>query len=61
MNRLNFKDFRTITDHPREIYGINLKLVKKNQKFRTCNRLDLETLRFRKIMPKNLPDTEQNE
>ena len=30
----------------RGIYGVYLKLVKKNQKITTCKRLDLETLEF---------------
>ena len=33
----------------------NLNLMKKNQKITTYNQLDLETLEFWPIMPKNLP------
>ena len=39
----------------RGIYGMYLKLVKKNRTMSTWNRLDLGTLGSRLIMPKNLP------
>ena len=39
-------DFMENIHHFREIYGIYLKLPKKNQKITTCNWLDLETLGF---------------
>jgi hypothetical protein len=35
--------------------GIHLKLSKKNRKITTCDRLDLETLGFWLIMPKDFP------
>ena len=41
------QDFMKITYHFREIRGIHLKLIKKNQKgITTCSRLDLKTLGF---------------
>ena len=52
---LKFKTIGKFTDHFRGIQGKNFKLVKENQKMSTCNRLDLETLGSRPIMPKNLP------
>ena len=48
--------FKKITDHFNGIYGIYPNLTKKNRKMSTCNRLDLETLGSRMIMPKNLLD-----
>jgi hypothetical protein len=41
---LEVQDFRKIIDHVRGIYRIHLKLIEKNQKITTHNRLDLETL-----------------
>ena len=54
---LEVQDFRKIIDHVRGIYRIHLKLIEKNQKITTHNRLDLETLGwfFSPIMLKNLP------
>ena len=49
------QDFCKITDHLRGIYGVHLKLIKKNRKITTCNWLDLETLGSQSIMQKNLP------
>jgi hypothetical protein len=43
------------TDHFREIYGIYLKLIYKNQRMSACNLLDLQILGSQPIMPKNLP------
>ena len=49
------QDFCKMTDHLRGIYGVHLKLIKKNGKITTCNWLDLETLGSQSIMQKNLP------
>ena len=57
MNRLEFKTSRKITDHYRGVYGVHLKIIKKNWKITTCDRLDLATLGIWPIVPKNLPDT----
>ena len=38
------QDFRKFTHRFRLIYGVYLKLVKKNINITTCNRLDMETL-----------------
>jgi hypothetical protein len=35
---------------------MHLKLIKRNRRMSTCNRLELQTLRSQLIMPKNLPD-----
>ena len=40
------RDFKKFNHHSRGICGIYLKLVKKNGKIASCNRLDLETLGF---------------
>ena len=49
------QDVRKILDHFRANYRICLKLINKNQNFKTCNRLDLESLgpwpRMIKIFP----------
>ena len=37
------------------ICGIYLKLSKENRNIASCNRLGMETLGFRPIVPKNLP------
>ena len=55
--KLQVQDFRQIDDHFRGIYRIYLKLIKRDWKLRTCNRLDLETLGSRPIVPKISPDT----
>ena len=44
----------TATDPFRGIYKVYLKIIKKIQKVTTCNWLDLKTLEFGPIMPKNL-------
>ena len=49
------QDFMRIAKHFRRIYGTYFKSIKKNRKITTCNRLDLETLGTRPIMPKDLP------
>ena len=46
------QDSRKTTDHFRGICRVFLKLLKKSQKITTCNQLDLETLGFCPIMPK---------
>ena len=43
-NQLEVQDSIRITHHYRGIYETYLKLVKKNRKITTCNRLDLETI-----------------
>ena len=43
------------------IYGIYLKLIKKNQKITTCNQLDFEKQGFWPIMPKILPRRRKEE
>ena len=50
------QDCRKITDHYRGIYRIYPNLIKENRRMSICNRLDLQTLGFRPVMPKNLPD-----
>ena len=64
MNRMSLRnyqgivevqDFRKTTDRFRGIYDIYLDLIKKSRKITTCNRLDLEPLRFWPIMHRNLP------
>ena len=54
------QDFRKITHHFREIYGIYSKLIKKNRKITTSNQLDLETLGFAQLCPKTSPVIAQN-
>ena len=48
------QDFRRITHHFTGIYRIYLKSIRKNPKVTAWNRLDLGTLGFWPIMPKNL-------
>ena len=55
LNIMNVVDFMKITDQFRGIYGIYLKLIMKNRKIRTYNRLDLETLGFGPVMIKFSP------
>ena len=50
------EDYRKITDHFRGIYRIYPNLIKENRRMWTCNRLDLQTLGFQPVMPKNLPE-----
>ena len=50
------QDCRKITDHSRGMYRIYPNLIKENRRMSTCNRLDLQTLGSRPVMPKNLPD-----
>ena len=40
------QDYRKITDPFRGIFRIYHKLIQKNRKTTTCNRLDMETLGF---------------
>ena len=49
------QDFTKFTEQFRGVYRWYLKLIKKNRKMSTCNRLDLGTLGCRPVMPKNLP------
>jgi hypothetical protein len=42
-----------LTHHLGRIDGMYLKIMKRNRKVSTCNRLDLETLGSCPIMPKN--------
>ena len=51
----NFQDFGKMTDRCRGIYGVYLKLTMENRKITASNRLDLETLGFRPIMPRKSP------
>ena len=44
-----------IIHHFRRIYGKYLKLIKEIQTITTCNHLDLETLGWWLLVPKNLP------
>ena len=50
------QDDRKITDYFRGIYIIYPNSVKENRRMSTCNRLELQTLGFQPIMPKNLHD-----
>ena len=50
------QDCMRITNHFKGIYRIYPNLIKENQKLSTCNWLDLQTLGFQPLMPKNLPD-----
>ena len=50
-----------ITNCFRGFYRTYPNLVKVNRRMSTCNRLDLGTLGFQPIMPKNLPITAQDE
>ena len=43
-----------ITNHFRGVYKMCPNLINKNRKMSTCNRLDLGTLGYRLVMPKNL-------
>ena len=45
-----------ITHHFRRIYRIYLKLIKKNWKIKTCNRLDLEHYDLDRLCTQNFPD-----
>ena len=49
------QDCRKITDHFRGICRMYHNSIKENRKMSTCNRLDLETLGYRLVMPKTLP------
>lgn len=54
------QDFTKNTDHLKRIYEIHLKSTKETKRSQhVFNRLHLETLRDRWIMPKNLPWTTQ--
>jgi hypothetical protein len=53
---VEIQDSRKITDHFIGIQGIHLEIVTKNQKITTCNRLDLEALGSRLMMPKIFPE-----
>ena len=55
------QDFKKVTEHLRIISRIYIKWIKQNQKMWTCNRLDLESLESWPTMPKNFPDTDQEE
>ena len=46
---------RKITNHFKGIYRIYPNLIKENRKVSACNRLDLQTLEYGLVMPKNLP------
>ena len=50
------QDCMKITDHLKKIYRIYPNSIKENRGISTCNRLDLETLGYRLVMPKNLPE-----
>ena len=50
------QDCRKFTDHLRGIYRIYPNLTKENRRISTCDRLDLQTLGFQPVMPKNLYD-----
>ena len=50
------EDCRKITHQFGGIYRINPNLIKENRRISKCNRLDLQTLGSRPIVPKNLPD-----
>jgi hypothetical protein len=50
------QDYKKLTDHLRGIYKIYLNLIKENRRMSTCNLLDLQTLGYQPIMPKNLPN-----
>ena len=51
------QDSRRTTDQFRGIYGIYLKLMQKNRRMSTCNRLNLQTLGSQPtILPKILPN-----
>ena len=52
---MKIQDFKKFTDRFGEIERFDLKLMTKNQKMSTYNRLDLKTLGSRPIMPNNLP------
>jgi hypothetical protein len=52
------REFRKVTDHFRGISRICLEVIKENRKTATWDELELETLRFQPIMPKNLPGTQ---
>jgi hypothetical protein len=53
------RDFMKIINYFREIYGIYLKLLKKNRNITTGNRWDFEPLGFWQRMPKIFPDSGQ--
>ena len=50
------QDCRKITFHFRGIYRIYSTLRKENSQMWTCGRLDLVTLGYRLLLPKNLPE-----
>ena len=50
------QDYRKITNHFRGTYKIYPNLIKENRRISTCNRLELQTLGFQPVKPKNLPD-----
>jgi hypothetical protein len=50
------QDCKVVIDHLRGIYRIHPNLIKENQRMSTWNRLDLQTLGSRLIVPKILPD-----
>jgi hypothetical protein len=54
-NWFEVQDFKRNTDRFRGIYRTCLKLMKRTQKIRTCNRLHLGKRGFWLIVPKNLP------
>ena len=52
------QDFRKSTHHFRGIYGIHLKVIKRNPKMSTCNRIGLgNTTISTDYTPKVFPDT----
>ena len=53
-NQLKFKTFGTTTNHSTRIYRIYPKLIKKNQKITTCNRLDMDLDRYAHKSPHTL-------
>ena len=50
------KDFKKSSSRFKKIYRIYPNSIQENQRMSTCNRLDLQTLGSRPIVPKNLPD-----
>ena len=56
-NQLKFKTLGKILLIIEEFYRIYVKLLKKNQKFTTCNQLDLEALEFDWLCSKISLDT----
>ena len=48
------QDFRQITDRFGGIYRIYPNIIKENRRMSTCDRLDLQTLGSRLIMPEHL-------